>query len=81
MADRSIAPSPDDSIPFLPLLPAFNSRNQENWTSLSKEIETWLVLDVHPESPLWTWGHDAFWLAFIGAYPCFPRGTWPMWDS
>ncbi|KAG2147894.1 uncharacterized protein EDB93DRAFT_1103970 [Suillus bovinus] len=71
----------DDSIPFLPLPPAFDSCNRENWASLSKEIETWLVLEVDPESPLWTWGHDAFWLAFIGAYPYFPRDRWPMWDS
>ncbi|KAG2136106.1 uncharacterized protein EDB93DRAFT_1091877, partial [Suillus bovinus] len=81
IADHSVAPSPDDSILFLPLPPAFDSRNQENWASLLKEIETWLVLEVDPESPLWTWGRDAFWLAFIGAYPYFPRDRWPMWDS
>ncbi|KAG1879855.1 hypothetical protein F4604DRAFT_1923062 [Suillus subluteus] len=48
MADRSFAPPPDDRIPFLPLPPTFNSRNREDWKSLSKEIETWLVLEVDP---------------------------------
>ncbi|KAG1729387.1 hypothetical protein EDB19DRAFT_1913406 [Suillus lakei] len=40
MVDRSFAPPPADTIPFLPLPPTFNSRNKENWKPLSKEIET-----------------------------------------
>jgi len=39
------------------------------------------VLEVDPESPLWAWGRDIFRLAFIGAYPYFPRGKWLKWDS
>ncbi|KAG1866353.1 hypothetical protein C8R48DRAFT_772452 [Suillus tomentosus] len=64
MADHSFAPPPDDTIPFLLLPPTFNFRNKENWKLLSKEIKTWLVLEVNSESPLWTWGRDTFWLAF-----------------
>ncbi|KAG1731399.1 hypothetical protein EDB19DRAFT_1831719 [Suillus lakei] len=41
--------------------------------SSSKEIETWLVLEVNPESLLWTWRRDTFWLAFVGAYPVLPE--------
>jgi hypothetical protein len=83
MADQTDTPTraPDDSISFLPLPLTFDFHNQKHWSSLSKEIEAWLVLEVDPESPLWAWGRDAFWLAFIGAYPYFPRGKWLMWDS
>ncbi|KAG1880850.1 hypothetical protein F4604DRAFT_1578553 [Suillus subluteus] len=81
MADCSFAPPPDDRIPFLLLPPTFNSHNREDWKSLSKEIETWLVLEVDPQSLLWTWGRDTFWLAFIGAYLHLPRGRWLKWDS
>ncbi|KAG1824628.1 uncharacterized protein BJ212DRAFT_1260875, partial [Suillus subaureus] len=77
----STAPPPDDSIPFFPLLSMFDHCNRGNWSTLSKEIESWLVTKVDSESPLWAWGCDAFWLAFIGGYLCFLRGRWPMWDS
>jgi hypothetical protein len=30
--------------------------------------------------PQWTWGWDTFWLAFIAAFPFFPRGMWPLWN-
>ncbi|KAG2367084.1 hypothetical protein BDR07DRAFT_1272824 [Suillus spraguei] len=75
------SPPPDDSIPFLLFPPTFDSCNRGNWSSLWKDIKVWLVLEVDPESLLWAWGHDAFWLAFIGTYPYFLRGRWPMWDS
>ncbi|KAG2095407.1 hypothetical protein BD769DRAFT_1369837 [Suillus cothurnatus] len=81
MSDCSFASPPDDRIPFLPLPLTLNSCNRENWKSLLKEIETWLVLEVDPESPLWAWGCDIFWLAFIGTYLYFPRGKWLKWDS
>ncbi|KAG1764376.1 hypothetical protein EV702DRAFT_982086 [Suillus placidus] len=32
------------------------------------------------ESSLWTWGRDAFWLAFVAAHPSFLMGKWLMWD-
>lgn len=31
--------------------------------------------------PLWEWGIDLFWIAFIAAYPEFPNGSWPFWDT
>lgn len=32
-------------------------------------------------TPEWTWGRDAFWMAFVAAHPDFPRGSWPLWNS
>ncbi len=32
------------------------------------------------ESKIWGWARDAYWIAFVAAYPNFPRATWPMWD-
>ncbi|KAG1804056.1 uncharacterized protein BJ212DRAFT_1304457 [Suillus subaureus] len=64
---------------------SMDMRDPDSWQTnslpSSDEIESWLVTKVDSESPLWAWGCDAFWLAFIGGYPCFLRGRWPMWDS
>lgn len=70
----------DTLIPFLPLQ-HFDYADQAKWASLMKDIEAWLVDQVNCQTQLWTWGRDAFWLAFIAAYPSFPRGSWPKWDS
>ncbi|KAG1744930.1 uncharacterized protein EDB91DRAFT_1246458 [Suillus paluster] len=70
----------DIDIPFLPLQ-HFDYCDQATWAALSKDIKGWLATEVDTETQLWTWGHDAFWLAFIVAHPLFPRGSWPMWDS
>ncbi|KAG1875772.1 hypothetical protein F4604DRAFT_1496323, partial [Suillus subluteus] len=71
---------PDDiCIPFLPLQ-HFDYSDQAKWASLMKDIEGWLVAQVNCQTQLWTWGCDAFWLAFIAAYPSFPMGSWPKWD-
>ncbi|KAG1720087.1 hypothetical protein EDB19DRAFT_1605755, partial [Suillus lakei] len=67
-------------IPFLPLPPSFDSVDRAHWESVSQKIQDWLTTEVDTESSLWTWGHDAFWLAFIAAHPSFPMGKWPMWD-
>ncbi len=29
----------------------------------------------------WEWGREAYWMAFTGAYPNFPNGSWPTWDA
>ncbi|KAG1902842.1 uncharacterized protein F5891DRAFT_978316 [Suillus fuscotomentosus] len=72
---------PDDTlILFLPLQ-HFDYADQAKWASLMKDIEVWLVDQVNCQMQLWTWGHDVFWLAFIAAYPSFPGGLWPKWDS
>jgi hypothetical protein len=31
--------------------------------------------------PHWKWGVEVFWAAFIAAFPSFPLGEWPLWDS
>lgn len=31
-------------------------------------------------SKAWIWAQDAYWIAFVAAYPDFPHGDWPMWD-
>lgn len=49
--------------------------------ALSKDIEQWLVNEVQTStSPMWQWGLDAFWMAFIAAYPMFPHGKWYSWN-
>ncbi|KAI5988838.1 hypothetical protein EDC04DRAFT_2588674 [Pisolithus marmoratus] len=71
----------DFTILFLPLPCTFDCTDSQQWDMLSKEIETWLVEEVQNLSlPMWTWGRDAFWLAFIGAHPRFPGGCWSAWD-
>ncbi|KAG1847459.1 hypothetical protein C8R48DRAFT_615486 [Suillus tomentosus] len=70
----------DTLIPFLPLQ-HFDYADQAKWASLMKDIEAWLVDQVNCQTQLWTWGRDVFWLAFIAAYPSFPGGLWPKWDS
>ncbi|KAI0819950.1 hypothetical protein BC628DRAFT_1400176 [Trametes gibbosa] len=67
-------------IPFLSIAPPFDWRSQRHWASLSQRIGDWLrsVVSVR-DSSAWVWGRDAFWIAFIGAYPAFPAGDWPKW--
>ncbi|KAG2153501.1 uncharacterized protein EDB93DRAFT_1082409, partial [Suillus bovinus] len=79
-ANDNLSFQEDSIIPFLPLQATFNYVNQMEWATLSKAIEKWLVTKVDIRSRLWTWGCDAFWLAFITAHPQFPRGKWRMWD-
>ncbi|KAG1804543.1 uncharacterized protein BJ212DRAFT_1284316 [Suillus subaureus] len=71
--------SDDIQILFLPLQ-HFDNSDWNTWATLLKNIESWLV-DVGSETQLWMWGRNAFWLALIAAYPLFPRGSWPKWDS
>ncbi|KIK79354.1 hypothetical protein PAXRUDRAFT_832893 [Paxillus rubicundulus Ve08.2h10] len=66
-------------ISFVPLPRAFNYRSSQDWDNLSQQIQGWLIT-IPADSQQWTWGRDAFWLAFVGANPTFPRGKWPLWD-
>jgi hypothetical protein len=67
-------------ISFLPLPPSFDYVNQADWETVAQQIQEWVTTEVDTESPLWTWGCDAFWLAFVAAHLSFPMGKWPMWD-
>ncbi|KAG2106475.1 hypothetical protein BD769DRAFT_1393165 [Suillus cothurnatus] len=67
-------------ISFLPLPPSFDYVNQADWETVAQQIQEWVTTEVDTESPLWTWGRDAFWLAFVAAHLSFPMGKWPMWD-
>ncbi|KAH7928238.1 hypothetical protein BV22DRAFT_1005290 [Leucogyrophana mollusca] len=71
----------DAAIPFLPLHPSFNPSDSTDWSTLALRIQTWLVSTVDTHSQQWSWGRDAFWLAFIAANPSFPNGQWAAWDS
>ncbi|KAG1888081.1 hypothetical protein F4604DRAFT_1570187, partial [Suillus subluteus] len=52
------------------------------WVTLLYKLESWLVhVVVNTRTPEWTWGCDAFWMAFLAAYPDFPHGSWPLWNS
>ncbi|KAG2150280.1 uncharacterized protein EDB93DRAFT_1084299 [Suillus bovinus] len=66
-------------IPFLLLPSKFNPMDSFHWLQLSEKIQHWLVT-IPAVSQHWTWGHNAFWLAFVGACPDFPCSQWPMWD-
>ncbi|KAI9567963.1 hypothetical protein HD554DRAFT_2097816 [Boletus coccyginus] len=71
----------DFTIPFLPLPAAFDYTDTRQWASLSKEIEDWLVANIESSALSgWSWGRDAFWMAFVGAHPVFPSGRWALWD-
>ncbi|KAG1748678.1 hypothetical protein EDB19DRAFT_1630126 [Suillus lakei] len=84
--DVSLNFSPDMSnvgeptISFLPLPPSFDFVNRADWETVAQRIQEWVTTEVDTESSLWTWGRDAFWLAFVAAYPSIPMGKWPMWD-
>ena len=70
-------------ISFLPLKQSFNHQEGQSWSKLVEVISNWLVNDVKSlKRPEWMWGTDAFWMAFVAAYPSFPSGSqWPVWDS
>ncbi|KAI6008553.1 hypothetical protein EDC04DRAFT_2581985 [Pisolithus marmoratus] len=70
----------DLSILFLPLECTFDPRSTCQWARLSNDIECWLVNEVDTSHPQWEWGLDAFWMAFIGAFPMFPGGKWHHWE-
>ncbi|KAG2339511.1 hypothetical protein BDR05DRAFT_977721 [Suillus weaverae] len=70
----------DMPIPFLPLPHNFSPTDSYHWSQLSEQIQLWLVT-IPEESQYWMWGRDAFWLAFVGACPDFPNGSWPKWDA
>ncbi|KAG1828024.1 hypothetical protein EV424DRAFT_1471406 [Suillus variegatus] len=70
----------DIPIPFLPLPHNFDPTDSYHWSQLSEQIQLWLVT-IPEDSQYWTWGRDAFWLAFVGACPDFPNGRWPKWDA
>ena len=58
----------------------FNYHSTQDWANLTWQIEGWL-LTIPTESQQWTWGQDAFWLAFISTYPTFSHSKWPLWDA
>ncbi|KAK1228780.1 protein kinase, partial [Marasmius sp. AFHP31] len=29
----------------------------------------------------WNWGREAYWMSFAAAFPHFPGGDWPNWNS
>ncbi|KAF8341171.1 hypothetical protein F5887DRAFT_888031 [Amanita rubescens] len=73
-----------DNVPitFLPLPSTFNHRDTASWAILVNQISMWLVDTVRsPRYQEWGWGVEAFWMAFIAAYPSFPDGVWPSWDT
>ncbi|KAF8345692.1 hypothetical protein F5887DRAFT_1158668 [Amanita rubescens] len=68
-------------ISFLPLPIGFDYQHDECWKVLVEQIAEWLVSTVADSStPEWAWGQEAFWMAFIAAFPQFPAGEWPVWN-
>lgn len=60
----------------------FDPSNQSCWAALSISIEHWLLSEVvSVRCPEWMWGCNAFWISFIAAYPNFPGGEWPTWNT
>lgn len=74
----NIANSPP---PFLPLPSSFCSSRRRDWVDLYMHIAEWMVRCIRDRnSKAWEWAQDAYWIAFVAAYPNFPHGEWPMWD-
>ncbi|KAF8256789.1 hypothetical protein EI94DRAFT_1762787 [Lactarius quietus] len=70
------------AVPFLPLTPNFNKTSTEAWSTLASKIQQWLIFCIRDqELPHWKWGVEVFWVAFVAAFPSFPLGDWPLWDS
>ncbi|OAX30709.1 hypothetical protein K503DRAFT_778060, partial [Rhizopogon vinicolor AM-OR11-026] len=58
---------------FFPLPSDFDPFTTKCWVTLSRQLEFWLVHVVaDTRTPEWTWGRDAFWMAFVAAHPDFP---------
>jgi hypothetical protein len=70
-------------VPFLPLPADFNYEDRTQWMKLADTIQDWLVAEepLLEGKKLWTWGTEAFWVAFTAAYPAFPHGEWPRWNT
>ncbi|KAG1895979.1 uncharacterized protein F5891DRAFT_1193609 [Suillus fuscotomentosus] len=77
------SPQPRLRMPsFFPLPSDFDPFTARRWVTLLYKLESWLVhIVVDTCAPEWTWGRDAFWMAFLAAYPDFPHGSWPVWNS
>ncbi|KIJ68890.1 hypothetical protein HYDPIDRAFT_122721 [Hydnomerulius pinastri MD-312] len=78
---RSQCLSPD-LFPFFPLSPTFNLTDGDSWLSLANQIQFHLVQDTQEEHvDEWLLAREFFWMAFVAAFPRFPHGDWPNWDS
>ncbi|KAG1905527.1 uncharacterized protein F5891DRAFT_1183472 [Suillus fuscotomentosus] len=72
---------PEGSFPFFPLAPNFNHLNGWTWAVLADTIQDWLSNNISlTRSDVWLWGCESFWMAFVAAFPGFPRREWPLWD-
>ena len=51
--------------------------------ALADAIQDWLVAEdaSFRRKALRQWGTEAFWIAFTAAYPAFPHGEWPRWNT
>lgn len=68
-------------LPFFPLPPAFNPLDGLSWSSLADQIQFHLVQRTWDESlDVALWMREFFWMAYVGAFPMFPYGDWPVWD-
>ncbi|KAG2363768.1 hypothetical protein BDR07DRAFT_1483264 [Suillus spraguei] len=72
---------PEGSFPFLPLASSFNYLNGWTCAVLADTIQDWLGNNISFTClDVWLWGHEFFWMAFVAAFPGFPRQEWPLWD-
>jgi len=77
-----LMPFHQDSFPFLPLPRHFDHQSGEAWAELAMLIQSVLVQSSHGEEmPSYVLAHEFFWMAFVAAFPSFPFGEWPEWDS
>ena len=66
---------------FLPLPFNFNYTHAECWRLLAGKISDWLIKVIIEDGlPKWSWGLEAFWMAFIAAHPSLPSGEWLGWS-
>ncbi|KAK1227767.1 protein kinase, partial [Marasmius sp. AFHP31] len=83
--DSSTSPTPSSKIPDPPCLElssAFNHQSTESWTNVYKDIGQWMggIRLERGETEDWQWGWEAYWMAFVAAFPHFPSGAWSNWD-
>lgn len=63
---------------FSRLSPTFNNASRNEWGDVADRFQKWVVgNEGHAE---WDLGLELFWIAYVGAYPRFPSGEWPVWD-
>ncbi|KIK79497.1 hypothetical protein PAXRUDRAFT_161182 [Paxillus rubicundulus Ve08.2h10] len=67
---------------FFPHPQIFNPSDSFSWHILAHQIQLHLIQETWEEHAAECFiVHEFFWMAFVTAFPSFPYGDWPNWDT